>query len=257
MAKKEIDSCLTKEEIAEIFERVPALKDVGVFTGANALYQEHLPNRFGRGSMDLDFVTDGEVSAAREKLHGSPLKLVSRRGDFLLHYEMRLSNKRIGRVDVGVPYLKARQAPVASKHFPGVKVLSLPDMLFAKVSALSTRNLPRDLFDLFAAGLEKNINWKKLLSQAGKADDNDYNPQSLDRNLRDQGDDLDKGRFQEVLTVRKMPPEDALKSFIRTLAAANAELTEEVASTAAKVPRLPASLPTTAPAMARAGGRTR
>jgi hypothetical protein len=44
-----------------IFETIPELKSAGALAGAAALHHEHLENRFGRFSFDLDLHNQAEA----------------------------------------------------------------------------------------------------------------------------------------------------------------------------------------------------
>jgi hypothetical protein len=100
-------------------------------------------------------------------------------------------------------------------------VVSLADLMFAKVSAFSTRGFARDLIDLFAVDQRRSIDWQELLAQAARASDNDYNPAELLRKLQSHHDECVKPAYARELPVQRPPAPAALREFIDRLMAAN------------------------------------
>ena len=174
------------ETVVKTFAAIPELAGAGVFTGANALYLEHIDNDWGRFSLDIDLQNQSEEL---ETIHRrfSPqakrkLNLISRLSEERYEYEARVGNQ-IVRVELAKPYLRHRRKYHASRHIPGLAVLDLADLMFAKISAFSTRGFARDLIDLMAIDRQRRIDWQKLLGQAARASDNDYNPTEFHRKL--------------------------------------------------------------------------
>jgi predicted nucleotidyltransferase component of viral defense system len=211
-------------QIVAAFAAVPALKTAGALAGANALYLEHIPNSLGRFSFDLDLQNQQEdlesVHRRFSVLHAKSLRLVSRLSEEIYEYQIRLG-RQVFRVEISRPYLRHRRAYAASKHVAGLAVVSLADLLFAKVSAFSTRGLPRDLIDLYAIHRHKQLDWEKLLLQAARASDNDFNPTEFHRKLREHHGDCGRPSYWRELPVMRPPSVVELRTFIEELTAAN------------------------------------
>lgn len=110
---------------------------------------------------------------------------------------------------------------------PGLAVVSLGDLLFAKVSAFSTRGIGRDLLHLFAIDQQRRVDWRKLLGQAARASDNDYNPAEFHRKLRQHHRDCSKSNYAAELPATNPPSSGELRLFIDRLIAANQSVTRE------------------------------
>jgi len=95
------------------------------------------------------------------------------------------------------------------------------DLMFAKVSAFSTRGFARDLVDLYAIDQQRKIDWKALLAQAGRASDNDYNPAEFHVRLQLHGRECATAGYREELPVTNPPPVNAFRLFMKRLQAAN------------------------------------
>jgi hypothetical protein len=77
------------------------------------------------------------------------------------------------------------------------------------------------LIDLFAVDQQKSIHWQKLLEQATRAQDNDYNPTEFHRKLKQHYTDCNQPRYWEELPVSNSPTAAALKQFLKKLLVAN------------------------------------
>jgi len=117
--------------------------------------------------------------------------------------------------------LRHRKQYLPSKHIPGLSVVSLADLTFAKISAFSTRGFGRDLIDLFAVDQQRRIDWQELLAQAARASDNDYNPAEFLRKLQLHHRACVKRAYSQELPVRHPPALTVLRAFIERLHAAN------------------------------------
>ena len=146
--------------------------------------------------------------------------LVSRLNEDLYGYEARVG-RRIVRVEIARPYLRNRRKYQPSRHVPGLVVVSLADLLLAKVSAFSTRGFPRDLIDLLAAHQQQTIDWKKLFAQATRMADNDYNPAEVHRKLQEQARACRRPGYWKELPVTQPPSRRQLLEFIECLRSAN------------------------------------
>lgn len=214
--------------IVRVFTKVPALATAGALGGATALHHEHLENQLGRFSFDIDLQTrTEELETVHRRLQAgsSKLRLLSRLNEGLYQYQARVGG-RVVRVELARPYLRHRRRYEPSRHVPGLEVVSLADLLFAKVSAFSTRGFPRDFIDLFAASTEKRIDWERLLAAAARAQDNDYNPAEFATRIREQLEAIRDGGFFEDLPVRRSPSVGELEAFAGQLAKANGRVAE-------------------------------
>jgi hypothetical protein len=209
--------------IVRVFTEVPVLAGAGVLAGATALHHEHLENRLGRFSFDIDLQTSAEdLESVHRRLGSAPaLRLLSRLNEGLYQYEAR-AGRRVVRVELAKPYLRHRSGYAPSRHVPGLAVVALADLLFAKVSAFSTRGFPRDFIDLYAVNTERRIDWEKLLRTAARAADNDYSPSEFAARMSESVQAIRDGGFFEELPVRRPPSSDALSRFADILAEANA-----------------------------------
>ena len=155
--------------VLRTFEVIPELATAGAFAGANALYLEHIENPLGRFSLDIDLQNQTEeIEAIHRRLlpqTQKKLKLVSRLSAEMYEYEARVGGRAI-RIEIARPYLRHRKKHQPSKHVPGLAVVSLADLMFAKISAFSTRGFARELIDLFAIDQQRAIDWQVLLAQA-------------------------------------------------------------------------------------------
>jgi predicted nucleotidyltransferase component of viral defense system len=216
--------------VVQTFEALPELARAGVFAGANALYLEHIENPLGRFSMDIDLQNPTEdIETVHRRFSAQTKKklvLVSRLSDEIYEYQTRIG-RRIVRVEIARPYLRHRRKYQTSRHVPGLAVISLADLMFAKVSALSTRGFSRDLIDLFAVDQQRNIDWPKLLRAAARAPDNDYNPTEFHRRLKWHHRECAKPGYVNDLPVSKPPDPTALRQFINRLLAANQAVVED------------------------------
>ena len=213
--------------IVRVFAEVPALAGAGALAGATALHHEHLENRLGRFSFDIDLQTSAEdLESVHRRLGSAPtLRLLSRLNEGLYEYEAR-AGRRVVRIELAKPYLRHRRGYEPSRHVPGLAVVALADLLFAKVSAFSTRGFPRDFIDLYAVGSERRIDWEKLLRTAARASDNDYSPAEFAARIVESVQAIRDGGFFEELPVRKPPSPDALCGFADTLARANSRVAQ-------------------------------
>ena len=213
--------------IVRVFTEVPALAQAGALAGATAMHHEHLENRLGRFSFDIDLQTSAEDLESVHRRLGSPpaLRLLSRLNEGLYQYEAR-AGRRVVRIELAKPYLRHRRGYQASRHVPGLAVVALADLLFAKVSAFSTRGFPRDFIDLYAVGTERRIDWEKLLRTAARAPDNDYSPAECATRINESVQAIRDGSFFEELPVKRPPPPDELYGFAEVLARANARVAQ-------------------------------
>jgi len=210
--------------VLRTFEVIPELATAGAFAGANALYLEHIENPLGRFSLDIDLQNQTEeIEAIHRRLlpqTQKKLKLVSRLSAEMYEYEARVGGRAI-RIEIARPYLRHRKKHQPSKHVPGLAVVSLADLMFAKISAFSTRGFARDLVDLFAIDQQRSIDWQELLAQAARASDNDYNPAEFLRKLQSHHRECVKRAYAQELPVRRPPAPATLREFIERLMAAN------------------------------------
>jgi len=215
---------LDRQTVVRTFEAIPELVSAGAFAGANALYLEHIENPLGRFTLDIDLQNQTEeIEAIHRRLSPQTrrkLKLVSRLSADMYEYQARIGNRTV-RVEIARPYLRHRSRYRPSKHVPGLVVVSLADLMFAKVSAFSTRGFARDLIDLFAIDQQRSIDWQKLLAQAARASDNDYNPAEFLRKLQSHSHDCAKPGYAQELPVRHPPAPATLRDFIEHLTVAN------------------------------------
>lgn len=212
------------DTIVRTFEAIPELTRAGAFGGANAIYLEHIENQLGRFSMDIDLQNQAEEIetihhrfSARTK---KKLVLVSRLSTEMYEYQMRIG-RQVVRIEIARPYLRHRRKYQPSKHVPGLAVVSLADLMFAKVSAFSTRGFARDLIDLFAIDHQRDIDWQELLGQAARASDNDYNPTEFHRKLKSHYRECARQSYADELPVTKPPAPAMLREFIERLLDAN------------------------------------
>ncbi|MBI4027323.1 MAG: nucleotidyl transferase AbiEii/AbiGii toxin family protein [Verrucomicrobia bacterium] len=215
---------LDLQTVVRTFEAIPELAGVGAFAGANALYLEHIENPLGRFSLDIDLQNQSEeIETIHRRLSPQTqkkLKLVSRLNAEMYAYQTRVGGQTI-RIELARPYLRHRKKYKPSKHVPGLAVVSLADLMFAKVSALSTRGFARDLIDLFAIDQQRGIDWQKLLAQAARASDNDYNPAEFLWKLQSHHCGCVKRTYAQELPVIHPPVPSILREFIERLMAAN------------------------------------
>ena len=219
---------LAWETVKAVFAQNPKLMRLGVLAGAQALLNEHLANRFGRFSFDIDLHTSKEVqqvhslftTADRKRIH-----LISRANPEMYVYEVGTSVGPV-KLEIAKPYLLPKLAPVNSKHIPGLKVTQFADLIDAKISALSTRGFTRDLVDLYAAHGQRQIDWRRLLTKASKNELNDYNPIELENNLK-----LMKQEFlndTQDIPCDRPPKISHLTAFLEELRAINAQVARDL-----------------------------
>ncbi len=210
--------------VLRTFAAIPGLAGAGAFAGANALYLEHIENSLGRFSLDIELQNQTEeVEAIHRRLSPQAqkkLKLVSRLSAEMYEYQARVGGQTI-RIEIARPYLRHRKKYQPSKHVAGLAVVSLADLLFAKISAFSTRGFGRDLIDLFAVDQQRDIDWQELLAQAARASDNDYNPAEFLRKLQSHHRECVRPVYVRELPVRHPPTPAVLREFIDRLMAAN------------------------------------
>jgi predicted nucleotidyltransferase component of viral defense system len=158
----------------------------------------------------------------RRSAHSSrkKLKLVSRLSAEMYEYQTRVGGRAI-RIEIARPYLRHRKNYQPSRHVSGLSVVSLADLMFAKISAFSTRGFARDLIDLFAVDQPRSIDWQELLAQAAHASDNDYNPAEFLRKLQSHHRACVKSAYAQELPVRHPPAPATLREFIERLMSAN------------------------------------
>jgi hypothetical protein len=219
-APKPLDS----QVVVRTFEAIPELARAGAFAGANALYLEHIRNPLGRFSLDIDLQNQAEEIEAIHRRFSpqtrKKLKLVSRLSAEMYEYQTRVGGQTL-RIEIARPYLRHRRKYLPSKHVPGLMVVSLADLMFAKVSAFSTRGFARDLIDLFAIDQQRSIDWQELLFQSARASDNDYNPAEFLRKLQQHRLECAKPAYARELPVSRPPAPATLRDFIERLMAAD------------------------------------
>ena len=210
--------------VLRTFAAIPELAGAGAFADANALSLEHIENSLGRFSLDIDLQNQTEeIEAVHRRLvrpTQKKLKLVSRLSAEMYEYQARLGGQTV-RIEIARPYLRHRKKYQPSKHVSGLAVVSLADLLFAKISAFSTRGFARDLIDLFAVDQQRSIAWQKLLAQAARASDNDYNPAEFLRKLLSHHRECAKPSYVQELPVHHPPAPPVLREFIERLMTAN------------------------------------
>lgn len=210
--------------VLRTFAAIPGLAGAGAFAGANALYLEHIENSLGRFSLDIDRQNQAEEIETVHRRLAAPaqkqLKLVSRLSAEMYEYQAHVGGQII-RIEIARPYLRHRKKYQPSKHVPGLAVVSLADLVFAKISAFSTRGFPRDLIDLFAVDQQRSIDWQELLAQSARASDNDYNPAEFLRKLQSHHQDCAKPSYRRELPVHHPPAPAVLREFIDRLITAN------------------------------------
>jgi len=213
---------LDLQTVVRTFEAIPELVTAGAFGGANALYLEHIENPFERFSLDIDLQNQSEeIESVHHRLSvHKGLRLVSRPSVEMYEYETRVAN-RVVRIEIAKPYLRHRTKYQPSKHVPGLLVVSLADLAFAKLSAFSTGSFARDLIDLFAIDRQREIDWLRLLARASRASDNDYNPSQFHQNLQWHRTECGKASYEHELPVKKPPTASALREFVSRLMVVN------------------------------------
>jgi predicted nucleotidyltransferase component of viral defense system len=223
---------LAWETVKAVFAQNPKLKRLGVLAGAQALLNEHLENRFGRFSFDIDLHTSRDVAqvhASLTKEDRKTIQLVSRANPEMFVYEIR---NRLGpvKLEIAKPYLLPRLTPVSSKHIPGLRIVQFADLIDAKISALSARGFARDFLDLYTAHTQKHLDWRSLLIKASKNQQSDYNPIELENNLKLLEQEFQKGT-QEIPCERP-PAIRELTAFLQQLRAVNADVARELTNSA-------------------------
>lgn len=138
----------------------------------------------------------------------------------MYEYAARVGRETI-RIKIARPFPRHRQKYQPSTHVAGLAVVSLADLVFAKISAFSTRGFARDLVDLVAIDRQRAINWPGLLAQAARASDNDYNPAEFLQQLQSHHRDCVKRAYAQELPVRHPPASATIREFILRLTAAN------------------------------------
>jgi hypothetical protein len=219
---------LTWEEVKGVFAQNPQLKRSGVLAGAQALLNEHLENRFGRFSFDVDLHTLRElrqVHALFTPKDRKRIRLISRTNPEMYVYEIGTSAGRV-KLEIAKPYLLPKLAPVESKHIPGLKVTHFADLIDAKFSALSTQGYARDFVDLYAAHEQRRMEWRRLLIKASKNPLNDYNPIELENNLKLLEQEFQRGTPD--LPCDRSPKTSDLTAFLEDLRAVNAQVAREL-----------------------------
>jgi hypothetical protein len=219
---------LAWETVKDVFARYPTLKRMGVLAGAQALVNEHLENRLGRFSFDIDLHTNRSIEQAHALLtpaERKKIRLVSRANPEMYVYSIATKAGPI-RLEVAKPYLRHKRAPSRSKHIPGLKVAHLADLIDAKISALSTRGFMRDLVDLYAANQQQKINWVRLFTAASKDRQNDYSPVEMENNLQ-RLTAVFKEPIQD-LPCERPPTGTELESFLELLHNVNAFVAQEL-----------------------------
>jgi len=221
---------LNQQMVVRTFEAIPELAGTGAFVGANALYLEHIENPLGRFSLDINLQNQTEeIEAIHRRLSPQALKqlkLISRLSAEMYEYQARVGGQII-RIEIARPYLRHRRKYQPSKHVSGLVVVSLADLMFAKVSAFSTRGFGRDLIDLFAIDQQRSIDWPELLAQAANASDNDYNPAEFLRKLQEHLRECSKPAYARELPVTSPPAPAILRAFIERLKVANQAVAQE------------------------------
>ena len=216
------------DTVKNAFAQNPKLKRLGVLAGAQALLNEHLENRFGRYSFDIDLHTSKEVEQVNALLTPEDrrrIHLLSRANPELYVYEIGTSVGPV-KLEVAKPYLVPRLAPVRSKHIPGLKVTQFADLIDAKISALSTRGFARDFVDLYAAHQQRHLDWRRLLIRASRNQQNDYNPVELEDRLRLLEQEFLKDA--QELPCERPPAASELATFLEELRTINADVAREL-----------------------------
>jgi hypothetical protein len=201
---------------------------LGVLAGAQALLNEHLENRFGRYSFDIDLHTSKEVEQVNALLtleDRKRIQLLSCANPEIYVYEVGTSVGPV-KLELAKPYPFPRLAPVASKHIPGLKVTHFADLIDAKISALSTQGFARDFVDLYAAHEQRHLDWRRLLIRASKNQQNDYNPVELEDRLRLLDQEFQKGTLE--LPCEWPPAISQLTTFLEELRSINADVAREL-----------------------------
>ena len=215
---------LDLQTVVRTFQAIPELARAGALAGANALYLEHIENTHGRFSLDIDLQNQNEeietIHRRFSLVTQRRLKLISRLSAEIYEYQTRVGG-RVVRIEIARPYLRHRKKYQASKHVSGLAVVSLADLMFAKISAFSTRGFGRDLIDLWAVDQQRNIDWQELFARAARAADNDYNPLEFLRKLQAHSRECAKPTYLRELPVLDPPASTALRGFIDRLVAAN------------------------------------
>ena len=215
---------LDLQTVVRTFAAIPELAAAGALAGANALYLEHLENPFDRFSLDIDLQNQTEeIEAIHRRLSPEArkkLKLVSRLSAEMYEYQALVGGQAI-RIEIARPYLRHRKKYQPSKHVSGLAVVSLADLMFAKISAFSTRGFARDLIDLFAVDQQRSVDWQELLAQAARASDNDYNPAEFLRKLQSHHRECVRPAYAQELPVRHPPAPAMLREFIERMMSAN------------------------------------
>jgi hypothetical protein len=217
------------ETVKAVFAQNPKLRHLGVLAGAQALNNEHLENTFGRFSYDIDLHTAkdmGQVHALLTAEDRKRIHLVSRSNPEMYVYEVDAGLRQV-KLEIAKPFLPHKLAPVSSKHIPGLKVVQFADLIYAKVSALSTRRFVRDLVDLYAANEQKTVNWRRLLIKASSEPENDYSPVEFENSLQILEQEL-QSDTPDIPCER--PPEISdLKAFLGELRTVNVAVARELA----------------------------
>ena len=219
---------LNWDTVKTAFKQNPKLKRLGVLAGAQALLNEHLENRFGRYSFDIDLHTPKEVEQVDALLTPDDRKriqLVSRANSEMYVYEVHTSFGRV-KLEIAKPYLTPKQAPRGSKYIPGLKVTQFADLIDAKISALSTRGFARDFVDIYAAHQQRHLDWRGLLLRASRNQQNDYNPVELENRLHLLEQEFRAGT-QEIPCERP-PAINELTAFLEELRAVNADVARDL-----------------------------
>lgn len=214
--------------VKEAFGQNPKLKRLGILAGAQALLNEHLENKFGRYSFDIDLHTSKDIDKVhalltvdvRKKIH-----LLSRANPEMYVYEIRTTLGPV-KLEIARPFLFPRLAPVNSKHIPGLKVTHFADLIDAKISALSTQGFARDFIDLYTAHQQRKLDWRRRLIKASKNPQSDYNPVELEDRLRLLDQEFRTGT--EDIPCQRPPALTELRSFIVELRAINADVAREL-----------------------------
>jgi hypothetical protein len=216
------------DTVKNVFAQNPKLKRLGALAGAQALLNEHLENRFGRYSFDIDLHTSKDMEQVNALLTPGDRKrihLLSRANPEMYVYEIGTSVGPV-KLEIAKPYLVPRLAPVGSKHIPGLKVTQFADLIDAKISAVSTRGFARDFVDLYAAHQQRRLDWRRLLIRASKNQQNDYNPVELEDRLRLLAQEFRQGA--QELPCERPPAIRELTTFLEELRTINADVAREL-----------------------------
>ena len=216
------------DTVKAAFAQNPKLKRLGVLAGAQALLNEHIENRFGRYSFDIDLHTlkDVEqVNALLTPVDRKRIQLISRSNPEMYVYEVGTTTGPV-KLEVAKPFLTPKLTPVGSKHIPGLKITQFADLIDAKIRAMSTRGFARDFVDLYAAHLQRYLDWRGLLIRASKNQQNDYNPVELEDRLRLLEQEFQNGTYE--LPCERPPTADELMAFLEELRAINADVAREL-----------------------------